>query len=68
MNCLEEFSKQYNVTEFGWMHSHPIETCCMSSIDTHIQYNKQKHDQNYIGIVFHQLIMHLEYFQLQIMD
>ena len=52
MNCLNEFSQQYNVKEFGWMHSHPLETCCLSSIDIHTQYTKQQCDQNYISIVF----------------
>ena len=51
-NCLDDFKKQYNVTEYGWMHSHPLETCCMSSIDTHIQAIKQKVDSNYLCIVF----------------
>ncbi len=36
---------------FGWIHTHPEQTCFMSSIDLHSQYNIQRLNENSIGIV-----------------
>ncbi|KAK1403895.1 hypothetical protein POM88_003500 [Heracleum sosnowskyi] len=43
LNEEEIFSIQYEVSDFpiGWIHTHPSQTCFMSSVDLHTQYSYQ---------------------------
>jgi len=53
--CEEELigvQEQYGVVTLGWIHSHPSQTCFLSSVDMHCQLSYQIMMPNAVAIVF----------------
>ncbi|WOH16532.1 hypothetical protein DCAR_0936087 [Daucus carota subsp. sativus] len=53
LNEEEIFAIQYEVSDFpiGWIHTHPSQTCFMSSVDLHTQYSYQMMVPEAVAIV-----------------
>ena len=49
--CVQ-FEIDTHMIQLGWIHVHPEQTCFMSGVDCHVQYQPQVDICNYVGIVY----------------
>ena len=47
-----DFQTTYGLKTWGWIHTHPTQSCFLSSIDLHTHFNYQKTLDEAIAIVY----------------